>query len=201
MDRNSCDEVEELRDEIDNLKAVINQYKSQIKATEAGERRLKEQLLNKESTFEQERKEMRALLAAEKRQVIRIQEESLKTKEEHQKKKNSILKEIMEKDEIIHKLSMQIHEMKKQARNQETLELEKKIKETVKDRSIYEDESEVRIKSTRGFGRARSPLINDKTISETVMYGGGTSVIDSIIGSFPQEQISILNSQEFDRRD
>jgi hypothetical protein len=90
--------------------------------------------------------------------------------------------------------------LNKQARNQETLELEKKIKETVKDRSLYEDESEVRIKSTRGFGRARSPLINDKTISETVMYGGGTSVIDSIMGSFPQEQNSILNSQEFERR-
>jgi hypothetical protein len=111
-DRNSCDKAEELRDEIDNLNAVINQYKTQIKATEAGERRLKEQLLNKDSSFEEERKEMRALLAAEKRQVIKAQEDSLKIKEEFQKKKNSILREIMEKDEIIHKLSLQIHEIK-----------------------------------------------------------------------------------------
>ena len=194
------------RDEIKSLKGTVQKLKRQLEAAVAGERRLKEQLVNKDSDFEQERREMRALLASEKKHVIRIQENSLKIKDDFEKKRNSIIREMMEKEELIHKLSLEISEAKIQARRLETKEFETKLRENSSKTNIeksffdYDSNNEIQIKTSTRFGRSKSPLLNDRTISETVMYGGSTSVIDSIMGSFPQEHISVLASQDFATR-
>ena len=46
----------------------------------------------------------------------------------------------------------------------------------------------------------KSPYSNDKTINETVMYGDGTSIVDSILCSFPHDKTSPLASQDFASR-
>lgn len=192
---------DDLKAEIRRLKSLVNQYRTQVTATEAGERRLKEQLVSKETEFEDERRQMREKLIKEKQKCSKLEETTLKAKDEYENKKNSLMKKMIEQDELIHKLSFQINELKVHNRQLETREIESRLKELNKtsiDRSLLEYETnDMNIKSTRGLARSKSPFLNDKTISETVMYGGGTSVIDSIMGSFPQERSSVIISQEF----
>lgn len=53
----------------------------------------------------------------------------MKAKDEYERKKNNIIKELMEKDDTIHKLSLELNEMKNQARRIEAKKFEKKLKE------------------------------------------------------------------------
>ena len=115
-----------------------------------------------------------------------------------------MLKEMIEKDEMISHLSLQVHELKAVLRQNETKEFEQKLKEIEKvsyDKSLFCYESnDLKVISNHGLRRSKSPFANDKTINETVMYGGGTSVLDSMIGSFPHDRTSILASQDFQTR-
>lgn len=107
---------------------------------------------------------------------------------------------MIDKDEVIHRLSLQVNELKAHLRKNETKEFENKLKELEKtsvDKSMLEyDTNDIHIKSSRVYDKSRSPF-NNKTINETVMYGGGTSIIDSMIGSFPHDRSNVLVSQDF----
>lgn len=136
------------------------------------------------------------------KQAIKYQEQCLKSRNEYEKKKNEIIKEMIEKDKVIDKLSFELNEIKMHMRKQETLNYENKLKEANKvsvDKSIIGYETnEAIMKWTKDLRRSRSPF-NDNTISETIMYGGA-SVLDSIIASFPAEKNSVTMSQEIDMK-
>jgi hypothetical protein len=191
---------EELAVEIKKLKSQIQQLRVQVNATEAGERRLKLQLISQESEFDEERREMRMKITKEKKTILKIQEANSKNKEEFTKYKNTILREMIYKDEIIHNLSLQVNELKAHLRKNETKEFENKLKELEKtsaDKILLEyDSSEILVNSSRAYGGSRTPFTN-KTTNEIVMYGGGSSAIDSMIGSFPQDKSAVLTSQDF----
>ena len=184
------------------LNNQLSQSKILIGAFESSEKRLKDQILNKNAEFDNEVKEFRAKLSKEKKQAIKYQEEWLKSRNEYEKKKNEIIKEMIEKDKIIDKLTLELNELKIHMRKQETLNYENKLKEANRisiDKSLVGYETnEAIIKSTRELGRSRSPF-NDNTISDTIMYGGA-SVLDSIIAAFPVDKHSVSASQEVDTK-
>lgn len=64
----------EFQMEVQLYKNQVSQCKALLNAAEAGERRLKEQLLHKEAEFEEERNELRDKISREKKQTIKYQE-------------------------------------------------------------------------------------------------------------------------------
>jgi DNA-binding FrmR family transcriptional regulator len=169
------------------LKNKVNEYKDQIQAIETNERRLKEQLIDKDTELEEERQKCQKLVE-ERLKYIQLRECCLKSKDNYEKRKNNMIKEMMEKEEQIHNVTKQLNELKKELRKIKTDELENQLKELSvqnnNDRSIQNFETN---EHQQKNSRSRSPFLNDNTISETVMYGG-TSVLESIIGSFPNEK-------------
>ena len=164
------------------------------------EKRLKEEMLVKDQQFDEERTHMRDIVKREKAKLGRYQEETLKAKDMYEKNKNKIIKEMIEKDEVLHQVTNELNEIKSQVRAKEIMKVENKLSEikASKDCNISSYENMMDIKTSREFSRSKSPYLNENNTSETVMYGGGTSVIDSIIGLFPHERISVTTSNDMD---
>ena len=167
------------------------------------ERRLKDELQAKESQFDDERAHMRDIVKREKSKLNKYQEDMLYAKDTYERHKNRIIKEMIEKDETIHQISNELNEIKSEVREKEILKVENKLSELKCsiDQSISNFDTNhnmQKVKTSRDFTRSKSPFMNDNNTSETVMYGGGTSVIDSMIGLFPGEKTSVTTSQEID---
>jgi len=134
---------------------------------------LREQLINKENEFEVERTHMRELIKQEKLKVAKLEGETLTAKNMYEKKKNTVIKETIEKDEIIHSLTNELNELKTAVRVKEIMKVETQLKDLNRvsiDRSLFNyDTNEMKLKTNRDLSRSRSPFLNDNNISD-IMY-------------------------------
>lgn len=171
------------------------------------ERKLKAQIIEMKSSHEIEMGQLADKLTNEKKNGLDYKEQYLKAKENlinFDKYKNTMIKEIFQKDEQINQLSLQVHELKSLMRQNETKQFEEKMKQLEKqsyEKSILDyDSNQTKVNSTRGLRRSKSPFNENGINNETVMYGGGNSVLDSMIASFPQEKNSEYESNDYTSR-
>ena len=81
---------------------------------EAGEKRMKDLLTEKEKELDEEKMEYKRRLNTERKKAVQSNEGNNKLKEEFDKKKATLLEEIIYKDEHITHLSKQLDESKKE---------------------------------------------------------------------------------------
>lgn len=179
---------------------TYEELKHDLSIARTTERRLKDEITHREVQFDEERKHMRDIVKREKLKLNKYQEETLKSKDLYEKNKNKIIKEMIEKDEIIHKLNNELNDIKSIIRAKEIMSVENKLKDSMEKSFTNYNSHDQKHTSSRDFTRSKSPFLNENNISETIMYGGNTSVIDSMIGLFPNEKMSIIASQDIDFR-
>ena len=88
----------------------MSTYKCQIAKLESAERKLKTMLLEKESEIEGDRVEFRRKLNAEKKRIMSQNEETVRQKEELERKRIKLVQEMSIKDEKISHLKWRLQQ-------------------------------------------------------------------------------------------
>ena len=108
--KQQLEENESSSDELKKLRKQVSTYKCQIAKLESAERKLKTMLLEKESEIEGDRVEFRRKLNAEKKRIMSQNEETVRQKEELERKRIKLVQEMSIKDEKISHLKWRLQQ-------------------------------------------------------------------------------------------